>query len=71
MSLARHRHLCSKVSPHPILRFLRIQLTALEGNLDDLFNRHAWDFHDRSTEQYGPVFTFRGLLGVCHPLGFR
>ncbi|KIP09650.1 hypothetical protein PHLGIDRAFT_116131 [Phlebiopsis gigantea 11061_1 CR5-6] len=31
---------------------------------DDLFNRHAWDFHDRSTEEYGHVFTFRGLLGT-------
>ncbi|KIP02196.1 hypothetical protein PHLGIDRAFT_20511 [Phlebiopsis gigantea 11061_1 CR5-6] len=34
------------------------------GNQGDLFNRHAWGFHDRLREKYGPVTKFHGPLGT-------
>nr|BAL05185.1 cytochrome P450 [Phanerodontia chrysosporium] len=30
------------------------------GNHGDIFNRHAWNFHDRARQLFGPVFRFWG-----------
>ncbi|KAJ3555363.1 hypothetical protein NM688_g2618 [Phlebia brevispora] len=34
------------------------------GNISDLFNRHAWGYHDSWSRQYGQVFKFHGTLGA-------
>lgn len=35
------------------------------GNIQDIFDRHAWDFHTRLAEKYGSgVVKFHSFLGV-------
>ncbi|EKM59451.1 uncharacterized protein PHACADRAFT_249950 [Phanerochaete carnosa HHB-10118-sp] len=34
------------------------------GNQSDIYNRHAWGFHDRARESFGSVFKFWGPLGT-------
>ncbi|GJE84919.1 cytochrome P450 [Phanerochaete sordida] len=35
-----------------------------QGNYGDIYHRHAWNFHDRARELFGPVFRFWGPLGT-------
>ncbi|KAG2151003.1 cytochrome P450 [Suillus bovinus] len=34
------------------------------GNLEQIFARYAWDFHEMLAERYGPVSKFYGLFGA-------
>ena len=49
---------------------IRLLLTVSIGNLEQLFDRDAWSFHDEVAQNYGPVVKINAVLGVSpiiHP----
>ena len=41
-----------------------VVLTPAPGNLEQLFDRDAWGFHDELAQQYGPIVKLNAVLGV-------
>ena len=42
----------------------------VSGNLEQLFDRDAWGFHDELAQQYGPIVKLNAVLGVSSSLHY-